>query len=407
MALKLAGRLDKIEPSPTLEITALAKKMKADGLDVVGFGGGEPDFDTPDFIKQAAIDALNRGDTKYTPVGGTAQLKEAVTEKLKRDHGLQYSPSQVVVGVGGKHVIYNFFMSILNPGDEVIIPGPYWVSYKDIVALAEGEPIIVDSGIEAGFKLTPAQLEGAITPKTRVVIINSPSNPTGVAYTKQELEAFAEVLRKNPHVWVMTDDMYEKIVYDDVEFHNIPMVAPDLVERTFVVNGLSKAYSMTGWRLGYGASTNSQLIQAITMIQGQSTSNPTSFSQAGGAAALISDQTCIAPMLEQFAKRRDYIVEQLSAIEGIEVVKPQGAFYLFPDFSKIAQTAAFQRLMERQGITSPSKALSAALLEEKLVAVVPGIAFGYDMGFRISYASSMENLEKGAARMGEFFASLV
>ncbi len=408
MSLTLANRLSKIEPSPTLEITALAKKMKSEGLDVAGFGGGEPDADTPDFIKNAAITALNRGETKYTPVSGTTEIKEAIVQKLKRDHNLDYTPREIIAGVGGKHVIYNFFMSILNPGDEVIIPGPYWVSYKDIVSLSEGLPVIINSTVEEGFKLTAEKLSAAITGKTKAVILNSPSNPTGIAYSRDELAAFAEILKKRPDIWILTDDMYEKIVYDGFEFYNLPMVAPDLIDQCFVVNGLSKAYSMTGWRLGYGASKNQTLIDSMAMLQGQSTSNATSFAQAGGAAALISDQTCIQPMVASFQERRDYLLQELEKIKGLRCVHPKGAFYVFPDFSQIAETAGFQELMKKQAPeTSRSKALSAQLLQEELVAVVPGIAFGYDNGFRIGYACSMETIQKGVARMQDFFARLV
>jgi aspartate aminotransferase len=407
MANHIASRLSKIEPSPTLAITAMANQLKADGKDVVGFGAGEPDFDTPDFIKDAAISALKNGKTKYTDVAGIKSLREAVVLKMKRDHNLEYTTDQVVIGVGGKQVLYNTFMSILEPGDEVIIPGPYWVSYKDIVVLSEGTPIIVDTSYESGFKMTPEQLERALNSRTRAVILNSPSNPTGVAYSKEELIAFAGILKEYPDAWIISDDMYEKIIYDNLDFYNIAMVSAEIAERTIVVNGLSKAYSMTGWRLGYAAAKQTAVIKAVVKLQGQSTSNATSFAQAGGEAALRADQSFVKPMVAAFLERRDFLVNELNKMPGIRCHKPEGAFYVFPDFTGLTQLSGFRKMQESSlDEMSLSKLITRKLLEDKMVAVVPGIAFGYDRALRLSYASSMEQLKKGMERMNSFFQEL-
>jgi len=403
----LAERLNLIEPSPTLAITAYANQLKSEGKDVVGFGAGEPDFDTPDHIKNAAIDAIKKGHTKYTAVQGIPALRQAVTEKLKRENNLDYTPAQVCVGVGGKQVLYNIFMALLNPGDEVVIPGPYWVSYKDMVMLATGKAVIIETSIDKQFKMNAEQLKAAITPKTKAVIINSPSNPTGAAYSKTELESFAAVLQKYPDIWIITDDIYEKLLYDGLEFFNIAMLDKELVSRTIIVNGLSKAYSMTGWRLGYVASRSQELVDAVTMLQGQSTSNAVSFAQYGGVEALRGDQGCVDTMKKSFKERRDYAYSRLSAMAGLKVFKPQGAFYIFPDFSKAIQFDGFQRAIKNNPEEkSYSKIFSSLLLKEKLVAVVSGSAFGYDNGFRISYATSMEQIVTGLDRMEEFMIDL-
>lgn len=408
MDLKLANRLNKVEPSPTLAITALANQLKAEGKDVIGLAAGEPDFDTPQHIKDAAIDALQKGQTKYTAVAGIASFREAVTMKLKNDNGLDYTPAQVVIGTGGKQILYNIFMAILSPGDEVIIPGPYWVSYKDMVSLAEGEPVIIPGDFDSMFKLTPDKLERAINKKTRAVIINSPSNPTGVAYTKEELQAFAAILEKHPDVWIISDDIYEKIFYDNAKFYNLAMLSPALAERTIIANGVSKAYSMTGWRLGYAAAKQTSVIKAIVTLQGQSTSNATTFAQYGGESALRGDQSCIEEMVAAFVKRRDFITDALNQMPGIRAHKPQGAFYVFPDFTPLVDSGALEKFKSAYPSAgeSHSKLLVEALLDKEQVAVVPGVAFGYDNGFRISYATSMEQLEKCVERMNRFFKGL-
>jgi aspartate aminotransferase len=405
--MQLSNRLNTIEASPTLALTALANRLKSEGKDVVGFGAGEPDFDTPDYIKNAAIEALKAGKTKYTPVSGIDELRGAVADYLKRDYNLDYNSKQVVISTGGKQVLYNIFMSILNKGDEVIIGAPYWVSYKDIVMLSEGVPVIVSAGVEDEYKITPEKLAKAIGPKTRAVIINSPSNPTGVIYSKEELKAFGDILEKHPDVWIITDDIYAKLVYDNKEFFNIAMVSPALKPRVIIADGLSKAFSMTGWRLGYGVSENPELIKALEKIQGQSTSNATSFAQYGAVAALKGDLTFIETMKKSFTERRDYVYDRLSEMEGIRVVKPHGAFYIFPDIKNLVIKDSFKKIMEKYNEKeSYSKAFSSALLDQKMVAMVPGIAFGDDYGMRISYAMSMEQIKKGMERMAEFVAAL-
>lgn len=405
-AMQLSNRLNAIEASPTLALTATANKLKAEGKDVVGFGAGEPDFDTPDYIKDACIKALKDGRTKYTPVVGIEPLRKAVVDYIKRDYNLTYKPENVVISTGGKHVLYNIFMSILNKGDEVIIPAPYWVSYKDIVMLSEGSPVILQTTFESGFKITPSQLESGITSKTRAVIINSPSNPTGVVYSEEELKAFAAILEKHPDIWIITDDIYAKLIYDGRKFFNLAMLSEKLRERVIIADGLSKAFSMTGWRLGYAVTMNTGLVKALEKIQGQSTSNATSFAQYGAVAALNGDLAFIEKMNKAFIERRDYLFETLSKMQGIRVFKPAGAFYIFPDIAELSKTAKFKQLMEKYKETSVSKAFSAALLEEKMVAMVPGIAFGYDNGMRISYAMSLEEIKKGMVRMGEFVRAL-
>lgn len=410
MNFQQADRLSLVKPSPTLAVSALANRLKAEGKDVVGFGAGEPDFDTPAHIKEAAKKALDAGKTKYTPVAGIPSLREAVAEKFKKDNGFDFQSSDVVIGVGGKQILYNLFMAVLNHGDEIIIPSPYWVSYNDMALLAGASVKFIETDIHSGYKITAEQLEKAITPKSKIFLMNSPSNPTGSAYTKEELAKLAEVLKKHEQILIVTDDIYEKLIYDDFAFYNLPMAAPELLERSVVINGLSKAYSMTGWRLGYAASKQQAIIKGMITMQGQSTSNATSFAQAGGEAALREDQSCIDDMKKEFVKRRDYLLQELSAIDGIKVQKPQGAFYVFPDFSGLIDTAGFQALKKEHlqanpSETSNSKILAQVLLEKYLVAVVPGIAFGYDNGFRMSYAVSMEQNKKGMERIAELFRS--
>ncbi|HMV35308.1 MAG TPA: pyridoxal phosphate-dependent aminotransferase [Turneriella sp.] len=402
--MKLASRLELIEPSPTLAITARANELKAEGKDIVGFGAGEPDFDTPEHIKAAAIDALNKGFTKYTAVSGIAELKQAIIAKFARDNQLEFKPNQIIVGTGGKQVLYNFFLSVINDGDEVVCPAPYWVSYKDIVRLAGGTMKLINTTFESGFKVSPAQLEQALTPRTRVFILTSPSNPTGATYTPEEIRALASVLEKFPDLLVVTDDIYEKLAYG-IEILNIATASEKLRPRTVVINGLSKAYSMTGWRLGYAGGPK-EIIAAMDMIQGQSTSNATSFSQKGAVVALNADQKCVEDMRIVFEKRRDLAFTLLSGLKGLRVFKPQGAFYLFPDIAGLKEAPGWADLAKRTGETDTGKIFSTGLLNEKLVAVVPGSAFGYENGFRISYATSEAQIEKGLGRVREFVEAL-
>jgi aspartate aminotransferase len=397
--LELSKRVQAIKPSPTLAVTALAASLKAQGKDIIGLGAGEPDFDTPDHIKAAAIEAIHKGFTKYTPVDGTPSLKKAIIAKLKRDNGLDYAPKQILVSCGGKQSFYNLVQALINPGDEVIIPAPYWVSYPDIVILADGKPVFVDAGIEQGFKITAAQLEAAITPRTRLVVINSPSNPTGAVYTKDELAALGAVLKKHPNAVIATDDMYEHILLADMPFANILNACPDLYDRTMVLNGVSKAYAMTGWRIGYAAGPE-KIITAMTNVQSQSTSNPTSISQVAAEAALNGDQSCIQPMLKAFRERHKYVVDHLNRIPGVKCLAAGGAFYAFPDVRGAIA------VLHRKGVIADANdiAISNYLLEKAEVAVVPGSAFGLDGYIRLSFATSMENLEKALARIATALA---
>ncbi len=392
MDIKLSQRVQSIKPSPTLAITARAAALKAEGKDVIGLGAGEPDFDTPNHIKQAAITAINEGKTKYTAVDGTAELKQAVIDKLSRDNGLDYQANQILVSVGGKQSFFNLTQAILDDGDEVIIPAPYWVSYPDMVLLANGTPVIIEAGQDQRFKITPEQLEAAITAKTRLFVINSPSNPSGLAYSKAELEALGVVLRKHPQVLIATDDMYEHILWTEETFHNIVMACPDLYDRTIVLNGVSKAYSMTGWRIGYAAGP-APLIAAMKKIQSQSTSNPTSISQSASVAALNGDQQCIQDMLIEFKKRHDMVVERLNAMDGIDSLESDGTFYVFPNISGV--------IARMDGINDDLE-FAEALLVDKGVAVVPGTAFGLKNHMRLSIATSEENLKNALDRIADF-----
>ncbi|MDO9466688.1 MAG: pyridoxal phosphate-dependent aminotransferase [Thiobacillus sp.] len=397
--MELSRRVQAIKPSPTLAVTARAAALKASGRDIIGLGAGEPDFDTPQHIKDAAIGAINAGFTKYTAVDGTPSLKAAVIAKFKRDNGLDYTPKQILVSCGGKQSFFNLAQAVINAGDEVIIPAPYWVSYPDIVILADGKPVIVEAGIEQGFKITPAQLEAAITPKTRLFVINSPSNPTGAVYTGDELAALGAVLRKHPQVLIASDDMYEHIRLNDVPFVNILNVCPDLYDRTLVLNGVSKAYSMTGWRIGYAAGPEA-IMRAMTNVQSQSTSNPTSISQVAAEAALNGDQGCITPMLDAFKTRHRYVVDALNALPGFHCVDSGGAFYAFPDVRP-----AIMNLLARDIIEAPTDiAFSEYLLESADVAVVPGSAFGAEGYIRLSFATSQANLDKALKRIAQALA---
>jgi len=386
----LSQRVQRIKPSPTLAITARAKALKAEGKDIIGLGAGEPDFDTPDHIKKAAISALNAGFTKYTAVDGIPELKLAIINKFVRDNGLTYTPNQVLVSCGGKHSFYNLVEALINVGDEVIIPAPYWVSYPEMVLLANGEPVIIKSGLEQGFKITPHQLEASITPETRMFVINSPSNPSGATYSADELLGLAEVLRRYPNILIVSDDIYEHIRMDDTPFVNILTVSPDLYERCVIINGVSKAYSMTGWRIGYAAGPE-WLIQAMKKIQSQSTSNPTSISQVAAQAALDGDQSCITQMTSAFRQRHEFVVAALNSIKGIRCLPSQGAFYSFPDCREaIAGLANVKNDLE----------FGEYLLDKIGVALIPGSAFGAPGHMRLSFATSIEQLEVAFDRLG-------
>ena len=391
MEMHLSHRVQSVKPSATLAITARAKELKAQGKDIIGLGAGEPDFDTPEHIKQAAIEAINSGFTKYTAVDGTPSLKQAIIDKFQRDNGLSYQPNQVLVSCGGKQSFFNLAQAYLNAGDEVIIPAPYWVSYPDMVLLAEGVPVIVQAGLEQNFKITPEQLKAAITEKTRLVVLNSPSNPTGVAYTTAELKALGEVLLDYPNILIASDDMYEHILWADEPFSNIVTSCPELYDRTLVMNGVSKAYSMTGWRIGYAAGPE-WLVKAMKKVQSQSTSNPTSISQVAAEAALNGDQQCIADMLGHFKQRHDYVVEELNKIKGVKCLPSQGAFYSFPDMR--------EAIADLDGIDDDVE-LAEYLLNEAEVALVPGSAFGQPGYMRLSFATSMENLSEALKRIGD------
>ena len=394
--MSLSTRVQAIKPSPTLAVAARAAKMKAEGKDIIGLGTGEPDFDTPQHIKDAAVAAINKGFTKYTAVGGTPSLKQAIIAKFKRDNGLDYSAKQILVSCGGKQRFFNLVLSVINPGDEVIITAPYWVSYPDIVLIAEGKPVIVRADIRQGFKLTPDQLESAITSKTRMVVINSPSNPSGAVYTLDDLRALGEVLRKHPDIIIATDDMYEHIALTDEKFCNILNACPDLYSRTMVLNGVSKSYAMTGWRIGYAAGPE-EIITAMENVQSQSTSNPTSISQVAAEAALNGDQGCITPMLKAFRERHVFVVNELNKIPGLSCIMAGGAFYAFPDAS-----GAISKLYEKGAIKEATDiAFTEYLLEHAGVAVVPGSAFGSEGCIRLSFATSMENLRNALHRIAK------
>lgn len=396
----IASRLTKIKPSATLAVTTKAAELKAAGRDIIGLGAGEPDFDTPEYIRNAGCDAINGGQTKYTNVDGTPALKDAIIAKFKRDNNLTYARDQISVGTGGKQVLYNALMATLNPGDEVIVPAPYWVSYPDMVILAEGTPVFVECHAKENFKMTPAQLEAAITPKTKWVILNSPSNPSGAGYTKAEMKALTDVLMKHKHVWVMTDDMYEHLVYDGFEFCTPAQIEPGLYDRTLTVNGVSKAYSMTGWRIGYAGGPK-ELIKAMGSVQGHSTSNPSSISQAAAAAALNGDQSFLKEWVKSFAARRDLVVSMLNQASGISCPRPEGAFYVYPSCAGcIGKRTPDGKLIETDSD------FVTYLLEAEGVATVQGIAFGLSPHFRISYATSEAALEEACRRIQKACAAL-
>ncbi|MBI1215347.1 MAG: aminotransferase class I/II-fold pyridoxal phosphate-dependent enzyme [Alphaproteobacteria bacterium] len=389
----IAKRLDKIKPSATLALAAKAQELKAQGKDVIGLAVGEPDFETPDHIKAAAKKAMDEGKTRYTPVPGTPELRKAIAAKFKRENNLDYKPEQVIVGTGGKQVLYNAFMATLNPGDEVVMAAPFWLSYPAMVDLAEGTPVFVPTTIEANFKMKPEDLEAAITDKTKWVIINSPSNPTGAAYTAEELKALGEVLKKHPDVWVLTDDIYEHLVYDDFKFATIAEVVPELYDRTLTVNGVSKAYAMTGWRIGYAAGPV-DLIKAMSKVQGQSTSNPSSISQAAALAALEGDQEFLHEWRAKFQERRDLVLGLLSKAEGLSCIVPEGAFYVYAS----CEGAIGKKTPEGKIIENDAD-FCAYLLEAHNLVVVPGAEFGLSPCFRVSYALSKETLTKACERI--------
>ena len=396
----LAERLGRIKPSPTIAVSTKAAELKAEGRDVIGLGAGEPDFDTPDHIKAAAKAAIDRGETKYTAVAGTPALRKAIAAKFKRDNDLDYTPEQITVGCGGKQNIYNAMIATLNPGDEVIIPAPYWVSYPDIALLCEGEPVVVECPASVAFKLQPADLDRAITPKTKWLILNSPSNPTGAAYTRAELAALAEVLVAHPHVRVMTDDIYEFIIYDGFEFSTIAQVEPRLYERTLTLNGCSKVYSMTGWRVGYAAG-DLDLIKAMNKVQSQSTTHTSSISQAAAVAALEGQHDFIAQNNAMFVERRDLVVSMLNQASGLECPKPEGAFYVYPSC-----TGAIGKRTPAGATIETDEDFVTYLLEAEGVAAVHGAAFGLSPHFRVSYATSTEALTEACTRIQRACAAL-
>jgi len=391
--IQLAGRVQRVKPSPTMAVTARAAEMRAAGHDIIGLGAGEPDFDTPQHISEAAVEAIRSGQTRYTPVDGTPALKQAIQAKFERDSGLHYEGNQILVSSGAKQSLYNLFTALLNEGDEVVIPAPFWVSYPDMVLLADGVPRIVEADQTQRFKITPEQLAHAITERTRAVVLNSPSNPTGSAYSRAELQALGEVLRRHPDIVIVSDDIYEHILWTEEGFSNIAMACPDLADRTVLVNGVSKAYAMTGWRIGYAAGPAS-LIGAMKKIQSQSTSNPSSISQAASVAALDGDQGVIEPMLKAFRERHDYVVERLNAMQGVSCIAGDGTFYAYPDVSGA---------MKALDAVDTDTELAEYLIGEANVALVPGTAFGLSGHARISYATSMENLEKAMDRLEGVF----
>ena len=396
----LSATLDRVKPSPTIAVTTKAQELKAAGRDVIGLGAGEPDFDTPQNIKDAGIAAINAGHTKYTAVDGIIELKQAICAKFARDNHLTYAPDQVTVGTGGKQVLYNTFVATLNPGDEVIIPAPYWVSYPDMVLLAGGEPVFIEATLEANFKITASQLEAAITPKTKWFLFNSPSNPTGAGYSWEELKALTDVLLRHPHVWVLTDDMYEHLAYDDFKFCTPAQVEPQLYDRTLTMNGVSKAYAMTGWRIGYGAGPK-HLIAAMRKVQSQSTSNPCTISQWAAVEALNGTQDFIAPNNAMFTRRRDLVVDMLNAADGIICPKPEGAFYVYPSIA-----GCIGKTTPKGVLIDDDEVFATALLDDAGVAVVFGAAFGLSPNFRVSYAKSDDSLKEACARIQSFCASL-
>ncbi len=403
--MQFSERILQIKPSATLEITALANAMKAKGIDVIGFGSGEPDFDTPKTIKDAAIRAIETGKTKYTPAGGIPELKQAVVNKMKRDNNLEYKTSEITINCGGKHSFYNLMQVIINEGDEVIVPAPYWVSYPPIIQLAGGKPVIVSAAEEKGFKITPQDLKKAITRKTKAVVINSPSNPTGATYSREELSSLAEILLAND-ILIISDDIYESILYDNRTFFNMANFSEELRKKTVVLNGVSKAYSMTGWRIGYIAA-GEDIIKKVEILQSQSTSNPTSISQWASVEALNGDQSVIAEMVKSFDRRRKIVTDGLNQVTGVNCLNPEGAFYAFPNVSGVYRLKGWKGIAEKYSSPNNSAKLTSYLIEEARVAVVPGVEFGTDENIRLSFATSDENIIKGVERIKEAVEKLV
>ncbi len=398
--MQTSAALQRIQPSATLAMTSRVFELKRAGVDVIGLGAGEPDFDTPDFVKEAAIQAIRDGKTKYTNVDGTPELKEAVIQKFKRDNGLDYTAQQITINVGGKHTLFNAIVATVEAGDEVIVPAPYWVSYPDVIQFAGGTPVFIAAGADQHYKITPAQLEAAITPKTKWVILNSPSNPTGAAYSAAELKALGEVIERHPHVWVFADDMYEHILYDGFEFATIAQVCPSLYERTLTVNGCSKAYAMTGWRIGF-AGGPAPLIKAIAKLQSQSTSNPCSIAQAAAVAALTGDQSFLKDRAAAFQTRRDLVVSMLNAIDGMTCPTPEGAFYVYPEFS-----ALIGKTTPKGKVIATDEDMIGYFLDDARVAAVHGAAFGLSPAMRISYATSEALLREACTRIQTACAEL-
>lgn len=399
----LSERLNKFEPSPTLAITARARELKAAGRDVIGFGAGEPDFDTPEHIKEAARRAIADGQTRYTNVGGTPQLKKTICEKFRRDNNLLYTPEEVTAANGGKQILFNLFLATLNPGDEVLLPTPAWVSYAEMIRFADAVPVSIYAGPDQNYLITPEQLRAAITTRTRMFILNSPCNPTGATFAESELAAICEVLLEHPQILIASDDIYEHIIFDGLRFHNPATLYPELKDRCFIVNGVSKAYSMTGWRIGFGAGP-AYIIENMEKIQGQSSSNPSSISQAAAVAALGEDQSCLETMRLAFQQRRDLVFRVLQSIDGIRVVQPRGAFYTFPDVSAIYEWPRFQKLVKDDPFKS--RVFCSQLLDHYDVAAVAGFAFGDDNALRISYALDEASLRKGLERLGNMVNDL-
>ena len=395
----ISDSLKRIKPSPTIAVTQKARELKAEGKDVIGLGAGEPDFDTPENIKQAAIKAINEGDTKYTAVDGTPALKKAIVEKFKKENNLDYTTDQITVGAGGKHVIYNAMMATLNEGDEVIVPAPYWVSYPDIVLLAGGKPVVMECNEKQGFKINPLDLEKFITPKTKWIILNSPSNPTGACYTEKDIREIAKVLENHPHVYILSDDIYEHVTYEGFKFFTIAQIK-SLKERVLTMNGVSKAYSMTGWRIGYAAGPK-EIIKAIAKIQSQSTTNPSSISQAASVEALSGTQDFIKKRADSFQERRDFVVKALNDIDGIDCLNPNGAFYVFPSCKGLMG----KKDTNGKEIKTDTDFVQS-LLENSGIAVVQGSAFGLEGFFRISYATTMDNLKKALEKISSFCKNL-
>ncbi len=402
--MKFSDRILKVKSSPTIAVTSMASLLKSQGVDIIGFGAGEPDFDTPENIRDAAINAINTGKTRYTPSGGLPELRNAVAAKFKRDNNLEYKPSEVIINCGGKHSFYNLMQVLLNDGDEVIIPSPYWVSYPDMVLLAGGKPVIINTEAEAGFKITPGQLKASITDKTRAVVINSPSNPTGAAYSFDELKKLAEVI-ENTEIIPISDDIYETILFDGFKFSNIANVSETMKKRTVVLNGCSKTYAMTGWRIGYMAG-DQELISKIDILQGQSTSNPTTISQWAAIEALTGDQSVLDKMMIAFERRRNFVVSELNSMPGVTCYNPEGAFYAFPGVKGVFELKGWNTIAEKYKDNFKSSTLCAYLMEEARTAVVPGIAFGNDNYFRMSFATSDENLKEGLKRIKDALEKL-